>query len=1266
MTYKFEYLFFQLFTAQPATPAASLFPQAEKITPSFLTGVNNTNDSANTSGTSFPITFKTLPCAEGSKITTTLDGKSPAKIAEENQNQEEGDDYGDDSYQGPDFEPIIPLPDEIEVVTGEESESVLFDNRCKLYRFVEKQWKERGLGNIKILFSDEKQQARILMRREQVFKVCANHNINESMSVKINQDKPTTLTWQCMDFTDGEAQLENLCARFKTEELAKEFCDQFNVAKEKVSSGGSKEKKSIVKPTGNTTEGTKTLAEKFKAKSGTWDCDVCTINNPADIVTCQACNTLKPGAEPPKEEKKEPAVATSFGAGGGLSFGAQASFSTFSFGGSKTSTTDKPDTTSSGKATFSFSTPAKDNGQYSAETPFSDALKNISQKQSPEVSSTTTTEKPAMAFSSPNTSTYAGFTFKNKPDISETKAELPAEKAKEADKDSKATSKANPFAKFTFTPSKSDNSATIPTASGGIFNTPNKTGAGLFGTPSTCATTASALFGTPSTATTASSGILGTSTGLFGTPNTTTTSKGLFGTPSTTASTTGGIFGTATPSASLFATDKSTPSFDGLADVSNKDGIFSAKPGSTQSFKPGGEIFKATDKSPKKPEHDGNVDEAEHNTSEYEPDVDFKPVIPLPGLVDVKTGEEDEVKLFGERAKLYRMDTESKTWKERGVGELKLLKHKESGRVRILMRREQVLKLCANHKITEDMTLQRLASSNVAWCWFAQDYAEGELNNEQLAAKFKTPELAQMFKDIFEEAQRNLATTPEKPKSKDVVAPKSETSSGFGDKFKPKAGEWSCDMCYVLNKADCDQCVSCESVRPGATPKPKADILPTKSSSAVSFGKEGGFSISSLSTNNGATKSESFNFSSFGTKPDSKPATEASSSTFSFTPTKPATDNVPSNVPSKPFTFSTSSKFSFSTPTKEVAPSPKSPTSPEYYQSNEEDEPQIDFKPVIDLPDKIDVVTGEEDELVLYSHRSKLYRFVDGAWKERGIGDLKILQHKQTFRVRLLMRREQVLKLCLNHYVTEDIELKPMLNSDDKTWIWHAEDFSESESKHEQLAAKFKNAEIAAKFKEAFIDAQNVAGKKLGNPLDAESKAKSDSISSTQNQASVFTSTSVTTTPQTSTGFSFKSPSVFGGASSTGPSPSVFGGAQSNSKTSVFGGASSTGTSPSIFGGTQSNSNTPSVFGGASSTGTSPSIFGGAQSSLKSPSVFGGSSQTTSSTTLTFDTSSTNEDKASPLPRTGGSLLEKLLVNPESGECYIIFYILNMLLILTV
>lgn len=49
------------------------------------------------------------------------------------------------------------------------------------------------------------------------------------------------------------------------------------------------------------------------------------------------------------------------------------------------------------------------------------------------------------------------------------------------------------------------------------------------------------------------------------------------------------------------------------------------------------------------------------------------------------------------RAKLFRYDTEGKEWKERGTGDVRLLKHKGTSKVRLVMRRDKTLKVCANH-----------------------------------------------------------------------------------------------------------------------------------------------------------------------------------------------------------------------------------------------------------------------------------------------------------------------------------------------------------------------------------------------------------------------------------------------------------------------------------------------------------------------------------------------------------------------------------------
>lgn len=52
------------------------------------------------------------------------------------------------------------------------------------------------------------------------------------------------------------------------------------------------------------------------------------------------------------------------------------------------------------------------------------------------------------------------------------------------------------------------------------------------------------------------------------------------------------------------------------------------------------------------------------NDANYDPHYDA--IIPLPDEIVVSTGEEEEEKVFGERAKLFRYDATNKEWKERG------------------------------------------------------------------------------------------------------------------------------------------------------------------------------------------------------------------------------------------------------------------------------------------------------------------------------------------------------------------------------------------------------------------------------------------------------------------------------------------------------------------------------------------------------------------------------------------------------------------------
>ena len=79
------------------------------------------------------------------------------------------------------------------------------------------------------------------------------------------------------------------------------------------------------------------------------------------------------------------------------------------------------------------------------------------------------------------------------------------------------------------------------------------------------------------------------------------------------------------------------------------------------------------------------------------PDVQFEPVVRLTEKVETKTNEEAEEQTFKMRAKLFKFDRESREWKERGTGDVRLLKHRENLKTRLVMRRDRTLKVCANH-----------------------------------------------------------------------------------------------------------------------------------------------------------------------------------------------------------------------------------------------------------------------------------------------------------------------------------------------------------------------------------------------------------------------------------------------------------------------------------------------------------------------------------------------------------------------------------------
>ncbi|XP_060579731.1 ran-specific GTPase-activating protein-like [Ruditapes philippinarum] len=171
--------------------------------------------------------------------------------------------------------------------------------------------------------------------------------------------------------------------------------------------------------------------------------------------------------------------------------------------------------------------------------------------------------------------------------------------------------------------------------------------------------------------------------------------------------------------------------------------------------------------------------------------------------------------------------------------------------------------------------------------------------------------------------------------------------------------------------------------------------------------------------------------------------------------------------------------------------------SAEEKNSEEVESPEIHFEPIVQLP-AVELPTLEEEEEEIIHMRAKLFRFDQSdepaQWKERGTGTVKLLRHKKSNLVRVLMRRDQTLKLCANHYVQPEMELKPNCGSD-RAWVWTTTaDFSDGEASSELLAIRFANAENAQKWKEKFTEAQQIMRKAIPSHNDSISKEANTSV----------------------------------------------------------------------------------------------------------------------------------------------------------------------------
>ncbi|XP_070831373.1 E3 SUMO-protein ligase RanBP2 isoform X2 [Chaetodon trifascialis] len=1150
-----------------------------------------------------------------------------AKSAAEEERAAESDNdstHVEEDEDGPHFEPIVPLPDKVDVKTGEEEEEEMFCNRAKLYRFdtESKEWKERGIGNVKILKHSTKGKVRLLMRREQVLKICANHYITADMLLKPNAGSDKSWVWNAIDYADEEPKPEQLAIRFKTVDEASLFKAKFEEAQKTVLKSPEEHdqqerKEETLKVSGS-------LAAQFALKEGEWDCTVCFVRNKPTEMRCAACQSAnpnsssKPDIQAVGETKASPftfkfgtdsskpstsgSTFTGFGA-----FGASIP-SSFTFG---TSTSKPADTVTSAFGSGFGAQFGKKPGQWDCDTcstrneaSADSCVSCKAPKASPKTSATAQTA-PAVDVTAAQPSISAvdsafGAQFSKKPgqwdcDVCEVRNEASVDKCVACKTPNLAAKSAVGAPVASNLPPVSEFGADLVKISGmwdcnaclvrndasavecvschapheapsleAMFakkdgewdcdtclvrnnasaskcmacQTPNPNGISTTSTAPS-ASMFSFTFGTKSTSNqpagtgftmpfeTGSTFQFGqskdkssASSFKFEAPqsgsNTTSSSAFSFSMPIPTGGFKFGIQDLAkeTPStdnqaplsgsASSFlksiadkhkekenesapsegqteeeqnpviAGKANTFSFADLAKSSGGDFQFGQQDPNFKGFSGAGEqLFSSLQATPTKTDATNELEDDGMYKTEENDDIQFEPVVQMPDKVDLVTGEEDEQVLYSQRVKLFRFDSNTSQWKERGVGVLKFLKNSTNGRLRVLMRREQVLKVCANHWITTTMNLKPLAGSDKAWIWMANDFSDGDAKLEQLAAKFKTPELAEEFKEKFEECQRLLLDIP-------LQTPHKLVDSGR--------------TAHLIQKA--------EEMKSGL--KDLKSFLTDEKTKIKDDDNQGDITTSSNVSNlvikpHGETTGPTLEWDNYDLREEALDDTADSSVYASPIASSPLRKNL--------FRFGESTGgFSFSfqpgiSPSKSPAKLNQSRasvgTDDEQDVNQDEERDGQYFEPVVPLPDLVEISTGEENEQVVFSHRAKLYRYDKelGQWKERGIGDLKILQNYETKRVRLIMRRDQVLKICANHWITSAMKLEPMKGAE-KAWVWSALDFAEvGESNIEQLAVRFKLQDTANTFKQIFEEAKVAQEEKeLMTPVTSRVATTPDSV----------------------------------------------------------------------------------------------------------------------------------------------------------------------------
>ncbi|BHF61752.1 Protein CBR-NPP-9 [Sparganum proliferum] len=1105
--------------AVTTTSKASLFPT---FTPSFgAAGPKTTQPSSSLfGGLSFSKFGETAAKTSPAKPspTGTEHQKPPSTLSA---SADQSGDAPEAFEPAVDFQPCVEkLPELVAQRTGEEQEERIFCQRAVLHRWDREagEWKARGTGEIHILADKEKKQYRVVMRRDQIKKLCANHFLATTLNFRKHPQDPRYRMWSARDFAhmdidapsnEGTDELFMIC--FKTAEIAQDFENVVRSCLAQLESQSASQdagKSLLPQPPSSAASGggktTETIAsksapapapglEKLRAKQGSWECSVCTLSVDAKLTICPACQAAKPGSHTTTASTVTVAAAASTTPSGPV-FSFKSAVSP-SGGGAKPTTFQAPQTTGTPPPAFRFGAFSTQSSSVSggSQVTFSFGAPSPSSSSSGQTSSIpfslfgsksqTNTPKSAPAPTSTSTPTAApaggsggafaglslgdafqsaakgGFTFSLKPTSSPSRPSPADGQVNTSEGGTTAVDESNEE-----TPTDLDSSQFKPL----LDHLPEKivvqTGEEdeeiVFSARAKLYRFVPASEGSPEGW--KERGI-GTLKLLRSSPpnsrvrvvmrrdqilkvccNHPITAQMKLRPLQQQQRTTAGT--TPTLAWIWWAVDFAETDEGAAAGDSGRKETFSVRfktPEDSEAFH---QAFMAAVKAA-----GGEDTKLEPPRSSSTPNVPAKSTV----------------------AKDSKQSEESSDESDLVIVEQSPLSPEQVDRARALQLPDDFYAFETapddsshrRHHHREAMSPEEEAAEDALLEAAVKAGSSAGKSGSLVISLSDSPDKSSSLSTTSVDAEAETETAP--------TAPSQPPTLGLAS-LKPKTGSWECDTCTLQVPPDATTCPACR------TPKPVEQQQAAATTASSTTADTRGDSQKKLSEFVPA-KSGFTDFSSLCASADAKPSW--------LSAPKPAESGAPRF-------WSDAGGGTLFSAQKTVGAAADQQKETE----TEEPEPDPQFEPIIPLPELVERRTGEEDEVCLFLRRCRLYRMVDKVWKERGIGEMKVLvkpkapapaQHTNTRTelpadvdlgeidyARLLMRRDQVLKICANHTITAEVPKFNPLSSAANGLCWVTEDYSEGTGEIMTLGIKFKTEQDVNAFKAAIERARTMLKKK--------------------------------------------------------------------------------------------------------------------------------------------------------------------------------------------